>query len=93
MRKIWYVLLVVGLSLMYAVFTSNHIRNVDNAWMWTAVLDHGNIVIDLFTLYIGSRVFTHVRTHEVCESEEKIGPLCVAVNCGWIIGIAIVIAQ
>jgi len=93
MRKIWIVVMLVGLAAMYAVFTSDHIRNVDNAWMWTAILNHGNIVIDLLMLYLGSRIFNHIRTHEICEAESKIGPLCVGIMAAWVIAIAIVVSQ
>jgi len=100
MRVIWFIVIGIGLTMMYTVFTSGHVRNVDNAWFWTAVLDHGNIIIDLVILYLGSRVFNHIRTHEVCESEQDsktnqktIGPLSVGIMAIWIIAIAIVVSQ
>lgn len=93
MRKVWYVVMLVGFALMTAVFTSDHVRNVDNAWLWTAVLDHGNIILDLLTLYVASRVFNHIRTHEICKSEGKIGPLCVGIMAAWVLAIAIVVSQ
>lgn len=92
-RPIWYFLILLGFVLMYSVFTSDHVRNVDNAWLWTAILDHGNILIDLIMLYIASRVINHDRTHHIIETEKEIGPLRVGIMAAWLIAIALVISQ
>lgn len=101
MRKIWYLVIAVGLTIMTFVFTSGHARNVDNAWLISSLLDHGNIIMDLVTLYIAHRVFNSIRTHEICQAErnpddpddKSIGPLCVGIMAAWVLAIAIVVSQ
>ena len=99
MRKIWYVLIIITAAIFYAVFTSQHLSNVHNAWMWSSLKETADIIRDLIILYIAHRIFNKIRTHEICESDtsvdtegnKKIGSLCVGIMGIWVIAIAIVI--